>query len=176
MGLTSIKYDDYRHLFIILHKAVQNVKLKAFQYRLLLGKIVTNIDLKCWGKTDSDLCSLCKKLPETPRHLFYECEIVQPALDYIIKNCRKNNIVVQWNCEKFILENICENVFSIYNELCIILKQLIYRCRCQSLEFTLRDTRQKLKKFIVKNFLLVRKQRSNISILKNGVQSNQSCT
>ena len=157
MGLTSIKYDDYRHLFIILHKAVQNVKLKAFQYRLLLGKIVTNIDLKCWGKTDSDLCSLCKKLPETPRHLFYECEIVQPALDYIIKNCRKNNIVVQWNCEKFILGNICENVFSIYNELCIILKQLIYRCRCQSLEFTLERYKAEIEEIYCKELFISKK-------------------
>ena len=39
-----IDYEVYRKLFGNLHQTVKNAKYKDFQYRLLLGKIITNVD------------------------------------------------------------------------------------------------------------------------------------
>ena len=62
------------------HKEVYKItnvpKYRSFQYRLLQRGIVTNIHLKKWGLSETDLCSFCHLQKETLMHLFTSCEHV----------------------------------------------------------------------------------------------------
>ena len=143
-GLQEIEYEEYRKKFVILHKTIKNAKLRAFQYRLLLNKIVTNIDLKKWKIISSDQCSLCKLAPETSIHLLYNCPVIQETVEYIDSICNTCNIGVTWSVENFILGNIAENPFHIINFMCIIAKQLVYRCRCMNTKFSITLFKQEM--------------------------------
>ena len=78
-----LDFQDYQREFSRLYKYTKRTKFRDFQYRLLLGKIVTNRDLLNWGIKDSNLCELCKKEIESVVHLFCECEKVKPIRDFI---------------------------------------------------------------------------------------------
>ena len=48
-------------------------RLQVFQYKLLNNVLYLNKMLFKFGKIDSPLCPFCKKIEETPLHLFYNC-------------------------------------------------------------------------------------------------------
>ena len=50
------------------------VKLRSFQYRLMMRAVVTNVQLYHYKIREDTMCSNCNKQPETIQHLFYECE------------------------------------------------------------------------------------------------------
>ena len=53
------EYPVYQKSFSDLYKITKITKLRDFQYRLLLNKLVTNVHLYEWGRTDSELCQFC---------------------------------------------------------------------------------------------------------------------
>ena len=66
--------DSYRNI----KASTCVIKYRSFQYRLANRAIVTNIQLKHWGKADTDLCLFCMENRETVSHLFISCDCVQP--------------------------------------------------------------------------------------------------
>ena len=68
---------NYQRCFLYLHKLTRVTKYKDFQYRLLLMKIPTNVDLCKWKLKDNDQCTFCGMMPETLAHLFIDCEFVK---------------------------------------------------------------------------------------------------
>ena len=52
-------------------------KYRSFQYRLVMMAVVTNVQLKRWGLTESEMCSFCHEAPETYIHLFCECSCLK---------------------------------------------------------------------------------------------------
>ena len=73
--------DHYKMAFRYIYRCSKITKYQDFQYRLLLGKIVTNDDLFTWGKIDSPHCTFCNLERETIQHLFYTCKYVEPLLE-----------------------------------------------------------------------------------------------
>lgn len=59
------------------YKCTIENKLRSFQIKINLRAIVTNTQLKEFGKIDSELCVFCKHSPETLIHLFYTCPSVR---------------------------------------------------------------------------------------------------
>ena len=131
----DLSYDDYRKRFRELHTTVKIAKYKDFQYRLLLNKIVTGDKLFLWGIIDSDSCKLCNTGTETVLHLFFHCKYAQMIIKFISEICDNNNIEIEINPLKFILGNIHENPNHVINFICIVLKQFLYRHRCQGSTF-----------------------------------------
>ena len=105
-------------------------KLRDFLYRLLLGKIVVNVDTKEWGLTPDDTCILCKQSQETLLHLFWSCPKTQMLITWFQEICDMNAINVNLDVYSFILNRIHDNRFHICNFIGVLLKQYIYRCRC----------------------------------------------
>ena len=60
----NITLEEYLKLFSNLYKIMDVVKLRDFQYRLLLGKIFTNDILFRWGKKESNIWEYCLKSRE----------------------------------------------------------------------------------------------------------------
>ena len=61
----DITKDEFVKMFVNIPLYTKVSKYRDFQYRLNLGKIITNCDLKEWGLVECDLCSFCKKERET---------------------------------------------------------------------------------------------------------------
>ena len=122
------------------------MKYKDFQYRLLLGKIVTNLNLGEWCLKTEDTCSFCKKESESSIHLFFECEVIQPLIQLInefrVITGAQNNLT--FKC--LLLNQMMENPMHIMNFISVFIKQYIYRCRCQSVKPNVQQVLIELKK------------------------------
>ena len=90
-----VTYTDYRMLFVKLHKTVPSTKLRTFQYKLLLCKTITNLDLRNWNIKKESMCSLCGKYEETLLHLFYECDTAQTIIRFLLEWCTQCNIEIE---------------------------------------------------------------------------------
>ena len=70
---TNFKITEYVRLIHRIKDYTINVKLRSFQYQLLLGVIITNVNLKHFKIRQDNLCSFCEGAPEKLVHLFYDC-------------------------------------------------------------------------------------------------------
>ena len=105
------------------------IKYRDFQYRLLLGKIVLNVDLYAWGIIETDKCEFCKRSTETMTHIFYDCDVVKPFLNYFYELCAKCGEFNQ-SKEDFLFNLVIDNANSILNFVSVLLKQFLYVKRC----------------------------------------------
>ena len=108
------------------------MKYQSFQYRLLMRAVITNVNLKRWGISESDACSMCS-LPEkeTYRHLFYECSEIQKLfrqIKTICDRCRLGKVTFTYT--NVITNQIHCNQKSVVNFMCLIAKQFVYAKRC----------------------------------------------
>ena len=95
------------------------VKLRNFQYKLLLGKIYTNTTLSKWKIVSSDNCNLCNLEPQHVRHLFVECPRTKILWNYVELDAT------------IILENrITERIDSVEHFIILVTKFYIFRCKC----------------------------------------------
>ena len=136
MHQEEINLPTLRQLFNDLHCYVKNVKLKNFQYRLLLAKIITNIELVEWNIIETNVCNLCKKAPETLKHLFVESEFTKIMLTLLVKFAQMMSKEIKVNFTTVICNTICEQRSHILNYVCLIAKQFMYKMRCQKSTFT----------------------------------------
>ena len=127
-GITDLQEEEYLTAFKQLHKVKWSPKMVDFQYRLLLNKLVFNEDLKKWGRSESDLCSFCNNASENVKHLLLECRIVK----CIWRSLAEETVeAIKIDLKSIVLNKIHANPANIFNEICVIIKQFIYRCRCQ---------------------------------------------
>lgn len=122
--------------FVNIYKATVATKYRDFQYRLLTGAIVTNRLLFLWKIEETDLCSFCKQAVEDELHLFATCSFAQKCWyalqQYILKNDRASvSSQLTWNAKNIIFSSVHPTPGSVINFLVIIVKQFIYRARCQ---------------------------------------------
>ena len=129
-GLPNLDFDEYRESFEVLWKITNISKLRDFQYRLLLNKLVFNSDLCQWGKSENDQCSFCSSKVETARHILMECEqtcSVWRKFKDIFK-------LADISFETVVLNKFNSNPKSIVNLVALIIKQYLYRCRCKNVK------------------------------------------
>ena len=81
----NLEYEEYIKYFANLMRCTVSTKLKNFQYRLLLDKIVLNRQLYIWKIVNSDLCSWCKVQPKRTLHFFVQCPIAQSLWNSVHK-------------------------------------------------------------------------------------------
>ena len=123
-------------------KNIQIVKLRDFQYRLLLNKVPTNVDLTIWKMLDNEDCTFCRTSPETIMHLFYECIFVKRLWKFFCRLCDVRPEMItkdQILCNNFIQHG------NVINEIGLIIKQLVYRCRCLNKNPNISMTKQEIK-------------------------------
>ena len=124
----QIEPDVLLTQFRNLYKITSSTKYRDFQYRLLLGKIPTNVDLKTWKLLSSDLCTFCKKVPETLVHLFSDCGHAKKLWNYLRQHV---DFLDNINLRKIVLNNFADTPQHISNFIALITKQYLYRVRCQ---------------------------------------------
>ena len=126
----DIDYVEYQESFARIYKCCKTTKFRDFQYRLLLGKLVTNRDLYDWGVVLSDRCTFCKTSPETLEHILIGCEKVQSMTELIHTiYAMINGSEMPW--QNYLLNKIDPEDKSVINFICIVTKQFLYRCRCK---------------------------------------------
>ena len=129
-GLT-LDLVEYKSSFVESKLYTTITKFSDFQYRLLLNKLVTNVNLASWGITDNPNCNFCNAADETTVHILFECCKVKHLIEEIESICIENKVSYCMTKELFILNKICKPINHIINTATVIMKQFIYRCRCQ---------------------------------------------
>ena len=59
-----------------------SVKLRSFQYRLLMNVVITNVHLKVLKLRSNNLCSFCDVETESLTHLFHNYQLVNPPVGH----------------------------------------------------------------------------------------------
>ena len=128
----SIPMEKWEQLRTQAFKIAKSTKLKDFQFRLLSGKITTNILRAKWTPTISPLCTFCKQQNETLMHIFVNCQhtkklwsALQKWLEY--QADFRANIQPQ----DIILNDYKGPQKEFVNTCILVLKQLIYAKKCK---------------------------------------------
>ena len=122
---TEVDYETVLRSLRNINKITISVKLRSFQYRFLMGGIITNRLLKIYKVRENDWCTFCGSSPETMIHLFWECIKVRPVWTYIQKL-----ISTKVTFKEIFLVNVEQNPNRVENVIVLIAKQFIYKHRC----------------------------------------------
>ena len=126
----NLNLEMYRSAFDSIFKVTKITKLRDFQYRLLLGKIVTNEQLFTWKMIETPNCTFGCNLVENQTHLLNECIYVQPLWEYVTKLCNEYNIFIDINDYTILYNLIHENVRHVINLIALLLKRYVYTVKC----------------------------------------------
>ena len=129
----NVDIEMYVKAFLKIKQMTNVVNLRDFQYRLLLGKLVTRELLLQWGKTDDALCNFCKKENESVPHVLYDCMYARRLIEVLVKLAHENDITLELTRENNLLYQIVPKTNHVMNYLVIVLKQYLYRNCCQQL-------------------------------------------
>ena len=113
-------------LFKRLYKMTSVTKLRNFQYRLLLGKIFTNSILYKWKIVSSPGCNLCNAVTQTVEHVLWDCPYAQRIWQNLTTMCDIN-----LDINKVMQNTICTPDKNIHNLVVLIVKQYLFRCKCE---------------------------------------------
>jgi len=69
----NLNNDDVEYLFLLPRKCTIDSKLKELQYKIIYKYLPTNKKLFQYNLKESNTCDLCHFLPESVKHLFWEC-------------------------------------------------------------------------------------------------------
>ena len=116
--------QEYKQLFLKINKITDMIKLREFQYRLLLNKVCTNDILYKWKIVNSPMCDWCNNTIQMVEHLLYECTVTNRIWEELSKR-----IFINCNLTKHtILNNYVhtENA-HVGNVITLITKQFIFK-------------------------------------------------
>ena len=138
-----------------IYKTTNVTKYRSFQYRLLVRAIVTNIQLCRWKIRGDDLCSFCHKHQESYVHLFVMCKEVKSLwLRFEQWFTKFSNDTIHFAVDTVIANKLVDDPTHLFNFLCLLMKQYIYRKRCMSQALSFKEyvnhvnTISNVKKFI----------------------------
>ena len=112
-----------------MYKHTNIVKLRNFQYRLLLNKVFTNATLCEWKVIDSPQCSFCGKNAETILHLLWGCEIVHNMWEKLKVWLQDHGLNITFTASDIIFNRL--EGPKIIGSLVVMLKHYIYVKRCK---------------------------------------------
>ena len=138
------KMEQYLQQFTNLRTVTSSIKLRDFQYRLLLGKIFTNDILSRWKIKNSSKCEYCRT-EQTILHLKVECKTVQ-----IIWNEFHNSVQVphtEWNPYTIMSNCVHAKVDHVINLVVLIIKQFLYRQKCTEKPISVKLAWKEIKDF-----------------------------
>ena len=121
----SISYEEYLKSFENIRAITKIAKYCDFQYKLLLYKIVTNLQLYEWKMLDNPRCTFCDE-EESYKHLFFDCRYVQPVINFVYNlTSGEDKDYSNWMFNK--IKPKKDHIINMY---AMISKQYVYRCRC----------------------------------------------
>ena len=118
-----------------------STKLRDFQYRFLLKRILTNKELCKWGIKSLVTCETCGE-PDII-HTLWECScscsagMWQQLFAHISDKLDAGHLA--FNAKGIVLNRVHPKYGHVVNLYCLVMKQLIYRCKCkrEKLNFSL---------------------------------------
>ena len=119
--------QDYYDLFKTLYRITDNVKLREFQYRLLLNKIFVNDTLAKWKLVPSDQCEWCSKR-QTIVHLLWECEVINEIWVQINRKIFKRE--ANMNVTMIFNNSVHPTKPHVFNLITLITKQYFFQEKC----------------------------------------------
>ena len=131
---TDISEEDWWELFPNFIRNIFPTKLRFLQYCLLSKAITTNVLRNKWDIEISPNCEFCQDAQETILHVFCECELVEnlwKKAEQWIQSLF--GIQISFSKELIIFNNYKGVASKLMNTFIIILKQLIYSCKCQKI-------------------------------------------
>ena len=135
LSLSYTDLDEYLLNFKNLYKITDEVKMRNFQYRLLLGKVFTNTILNKWGKVPSPNCEQCgKDKIQDIKHLLWDCELSKKLWEYL-QNTGKNPEWV-WSFIAIMTNKVYGTVNSGINKIVLFTKYFIFQHKCLQEKFT----------------------------------------
>ena len=123
---SSLEVDEVKNLIRNINKLTICVKLRSFQYKLLMQGVITNVNLKYYGIKSTDQCTFCNQATETYIHLFVECNKVKPILKFIQQKLNLHEL----NATQIITNKVVSNMKHVENCIMLITKFYIYKTRC----------------------------------------------
>ena len=144
---SDLNVNDIKLCFKAIASCTHTVKLRDFQYRLLLNKIFCNDILIYWKKVESNLCNICYNEKQTITHLMFYCQKIRPIWCRIQALLRRAGINCTFNAQNVILNAVVDNTNDVCNVIMLICKQFIYRCKCQDEVPTFRDIVYQIKMY-----------------------------
>ena len=131
-------------MFARVHKSSDVIKLRDFQYRLLLNKVFTNDVLYKWKIKDNVNCELCNEnIKQTIMHLIVYCNKAAAIWNWLQSTC--NNYEYNWSTPNIIFNNVHPNAKNIVNLLTLIAKQYIFREKCLNNPPTIQGLRHNIR-------------------------------
>ena len=122
----SIK--DYINVLLRITSTTISVKLRSFQYKLLLNAITTNIKLFYYKIKKNKLCTFCEEVNETLYHLFYDC----PYVRKIWQETKRIFKIDDLSYEQVLCNTVEKNPKHSKNCILLIVKVYVYRSRCMN--------------------------------------------
>ena len=117
--------QDFYELFGNIYTYTYSVKLRDFQYRLLLNKLPTNAILHKWGIKTSERCDFCNET-QTLRHLLWECQYVQNMWAELRSYLEEKELDISLNFQTVITNKTHPVKTHVSNFIVLICKQCIY--------------------------------------------------
>ena len=163
----GLDWEIYTNSFKNLYQITTVTKLRDFQYRFLLMKIPTNVQLFYWKRSVSIKCDFCKLETELIEHLFVKCTYVNRIWEFI-----SNLIDPQWvpNIKTIIINNKHEKASNIHNFIILIVKQYIYRCKWLKQKPNINGITNEIKMYYAIELYNAKKRAKEKNMLKGGVR------
>ena len=133
--------DEYCKLFRNIYTVTNITKFRDFQYRLLLLKVPTNNILYHWKVKITQQCDYCSAPYQNIKHLFYDCPYTKKIWDFIEGVFTEAGVQGQFAYSNILTSTITPKMDAC-NFVCIVVKQYIYRCKCQTETPTIEGVRR----------------------------------
>ena len=142
----EISDEIWRNSMNKTKKLTMCTKLRSFQYRLLNNAIITSIDLKRFGLTDSEMCAFCNTTPESILHLIAQCQIVKqkiwkPLSRWLYHFC---NIQFEYEPYEIVLNDYKDSFQDMVNTIILVTKQYVYATKCLKAELNFAELISKI--------------------------------
>ena len=123
---------NWANIFSLAFKCAIDSKTRNFHFKFLHRIIATNDFLCKLGIIDNNKCTFCDEEVETLEHIFFDCNIVKTFWDQFTNWIRSKTLIdVEYSKENIFLGFNVNNPPLAINNLILLAKQFIYRCKCQ---------------------------------------------
>ena len=140
----EINVDDLVQFATNITKITICVKLRSFQYRLLINAILTNRHLHLFGILDTDRCSFCLTELDTIEHMFYYCDRVQQIWQRCITFFSLENV----NVKSVLCNDVKLNPKDPCNTLILIIKYYLYKAKCLKERISFESVKNYIREYI----------------------------
>ena len=142
----NFDYEIHKNAFTDIYKVTNVVKLRAFQFRLLHNKIFCNNILYHWKIKSSNICEFCD-VKQYITHLLYECKCVKIIWSQFMREYEQFSHELELNFANIVYNKIHPKSKHVINLIVLIIKQYIYRCKCEMKTPTYDNIRLEIERF-----------------------------